>query len=1258
MSIIDRSRGLILALVLLLSAMVTSPAFAGGGSNLDQAWAAFSLNELDKAEEYFKAAIKGKDNIEEASLGLGFTYVVMENSAKAAGAFDIFLENADNPYPYLTALFTTDLTGIQYGGKNNDRALKLLESLLEDEKAPGQLKGLVRMTLGRHYRAINEFDKAEEQFDKIGAITEWQLAGVFENISASGFDNNYEPITHPEPTAKFVNKNGAPVEWIDLPGTRDRWVDLTYHFMYGNSVVFAQSFVNSPDERDVQLRIGTSGSVKVWINDELILKEEEELNNDLDNYVVNTHLRKGNNRLLVQVGESELSALNFLARITNEQGMPMSDLTFSKRYATYPKGTGTKAVVVKSPTEIFFYNKIEKEPANLLNYMILAEALNHNGKGQESREALTKALKVAPQNSFVHLGLISAYNTLENETETSMLIEKLKNLPGATNFALQIKINEAFDNKDIEEAGNLINQLEETYHEDITLIMYKIRLASSNQNLEELVKLAESAYKKYPENYAMVNMKYALEREMKGNVTGAVKLLDRYAKENFNYQAITTLSDHYFEAGNDKKGFAYLEKLLEANPIATGYLGNISQKYAGKGEYDRALEYAKRSLAIAPFVSATYSKIGKIYEEKGEDSEAKKAYEKALVYDPTEYEVRKRLRKLNGEKEDMFARFDDPDVDALLKNAPSGAKYPEDNSLILLDEVTKVVYEGGASEERHNLVAKVFNPAGIDSWKEYYVPYYGNESFLIEKAEVIKKDGSHVKADVQGNHVVFTALEEGDGIYLSFRKKIYFFGGIKGHFWDQHYFTLFYPSLVSRYRLLTHNSVQFNHEVKNNRSLKPEIANDGDYKLHTWEKTNNPAVYYEDYMPVLIDVGEVLHVSSLPSWDYIAQWYERLSRTKAKTSPEVKEAVAGLWEQEPSSDTEKAKKIYDYIVKNIRYSSIPFRQSGLIPQKASKVINTKIGDCKDVSTLFVAMCKEAGLKADLVLVNTNDNGRYGLLLPSINFNHCIAKVKLDEEEYFVELTSDYLPFSSVHHNLRNSFVLEIDKYRKKEEKEPMLLDPANRKKNIVSRETKIAFDGMDMNLSVSSVKTGDYASWMRQSYRDIGKDRQEKHMLESIGNSLSGVKLKKLRFDENLKTTSDTVSYLTEYSASNGLKQLSSLLLFQVPYNEKQMPVDFLSNQDRKYPVDFWQYWAYDETTEVIEVDMPEDKNLLELPENKKINCFMADYSLTFNVKGRKLIIKRDVVIKQDYMPVDKLEETRAFFEEVVAADDMQIAFK
>lgn len=61
--------------------------------------------------------------------------------------------------------------------------------------------------------------------------------------------------------------------------------------------------------------------------------------------------------------------------------------------------------------------------------------------------------------------------------------------------------------------------------------------------------------------------------------------------------------------------------------------------------------------------------------------------------------------------------------------------------------------------------------------------------------------------------------------------------------------------------------------------------------------------------------------------------------------------------------------------------------------KARDVLVNKIGDCKDVSTLGIAMLREVGITAHYVLVNSGDEERRGNIPPSIDFNHCIVAVE-------------------------------------------------------------------------------------------------------------------------------------------------------------------------------------------------------------------------------------------------------------------------
>src|SRR5574338_449774 len=139
-------------------------------------------------------------------------------------------------------------------------------------------------------------------------------------------------------------------------------------------------------------------------------------------------------------------------------------------------------------------------------------------------------------------------------------------------------------------------------------------------------------------------------------------------------------------------------------------------------DYDGAIGYMEKVLQQAPYISAYMAKMGKCQEEAGNKDEAKKYYQKTIQYNPFSYEERKRLRKLEGQKEDVFSNFESRDVYKIFKNAPAASDYKDENSIVLLFDRQMVVYDGGGSEERVTLVAKVFTAAGIDEWKEYYVP--------------------------------------------------------------------------------------------------------------------------------------------------------------------------------------------------------------------------------------------------------------------------------------------------------------------------------------------------------------------------------------------------------------------------------------------------------------------------------------------------------------------------------------------------------
>src|SRR5690606_19924230 len=124
---------------------------------------------------------------------------------------------------------------------------------------------------------------------------------------------------------------------------------------------------------------------------------------------------------------------------------------------------------------------------------------------------------------------------------------------------------------------------------------------------------------------------------------------------------------------------------------------------------------------------------------------------------------------------------------------------------------------------------------------------------------------------------------------------------------------------------------------------------------------------------------------------------------------------------------------------------LDFRQSGYVPQKPSKTITTKLGDCKDLSALFVTLANHAGLNSELVLVLTNDNGRKINPLPNIGFNHCIVKVDFNGKEHFMELTDNYAPFNTMPTSLyqANALVVSFDRQKNTKDRKSTRLNSSH-----------------------------------------------------------------------------------------------------------------------------------------------------------------------------------------------------------------------
>jgi tetratricopeptide (TPR) repeat protein len=168
------------------------------------------------------------------------------------------------------------------------------------------------LALAEFYMERNEPEKAKEYWANIGFIPEddWWLIGPFSNPGGSAFAIRYPPemeylrgdFPPAKPEATYQGMKG-PIKWERRSdGIMDGKVDLVKLFEPNQwAIAYAYTVVNSPEEKEVELRIGSDDDIKVWLNGEEVLSRNVARAAVLDQDVVKVRLKAGENHILLKV---------------------------------------------------------------------------------------------------------------------------------------------------------------------------------------------------------------------------------------------------------------------------------------------------------------------------------------------------------------------------------------------------------------------------------------------------------------------------------------------------------------------------------------------------------------------------------------------------------------------------------------------------------------------------------------------------------------------------------------------------------------------------------------------------------------------------------------------------------------------------------------------------------------------------------------------------------------------------------------------
>src|SRR5690606_9998497 len=109
--------------------------------------------------------------------------------------------------------------------------------------------------------------------------------------------------------------------------------------------------------------------------------------------------------------------------------------------------------------------------------------------------------------------------------------------------------------------------------------------------------------------------------------------------------------------------------------------------------------------------------------------------------------------------------------------------------------------------------------------------------------------------------------------------------------------------------------------------------------------------------------------STLADWPAVARWARPLYPARFTDRVLARELAARLRldAADPQGSMERA---IAFVQGEIRYTAIDMGSNSFAPNPPETTLDRRFGDCKDKTTLLVALLAEAGIDAEPVLVNT------------------------------------------------------------------------------------------------------------------------------------------------------------------------------------------------------------------------------------------------------------------------------------------------
>ena len=382
-------------------------------------------------------------------------------------------------------------------------------------------------------------------------------------------------------------------------------------------------------------------------------------------------------------------------------------------------------------------------------------------------------------------------------------------------------------------------------------------------------------------------------------------------------------------------------------------------------------------------------------------------------------------------------------------------------------------------------------------------------------------------------------------------------------------------------------------------------------------------------------------------WKAIGEWVTTLEADRPTPSPEITSYTQTLIAGAPDFYT-KLSRITDSIQKNIRYFVVERGIGGFQANHAADIFRNRYGDCKDKTTLLIAMLRVAGIDAYYVPVD-DKRGIVDPDDPSLYGNHMITAIEIpadvkdprllavvkarDGKRYLIfDPTNERTPVGNLPSYEQGSYGTLAAGPASQVIALPVLPPDAN------GTERKGAFtlapDGTLKGL-VDTHHSGPEGADIRMLLKYSDEKERRESLETEISHDVPGVVLDSFQFvqPQELDRPLEVHYKLT---ASQYAHQAGPLLLVRPRVvGSDAVPFD---GKPRTIPIDLSATGRWRDS---FDITLPAGYVVDETPDPVNLDLDFASYHSNITAKGDQLHYERELVVRQVQLPAARADDFR-----------------